>query len=129
MDIASIVDAKKAAAAAAADDLAPELKALLETIPSLEQKSSKSGDQFLALNLSFEGAEFLSPFFGLAYVMRMLPENQLLAAEEQGLFQKVRTKVSSWERGAITVSFFPAEEKTEAPAEEETPKPKRGRGR
>lgn len=126
MDITSILAAKKAAAAASAQELAPELKALLEAIPSLEQRSSKSGDQFLALNLSFEGAEFLSPFFGLAYALRNLPEDQLLIAEEQGLFQAVRVKVSSWERGAITVSFFQLEAQAAA---EEAPRPNRDTNR
>lgn len=125
MDISSILAAKKAAAAATASELAPELQDLLEAIPSLEQKSSKSGEQFLALNLGFDGAELLSPFFGLAYALRTLPEAELLAAEEAGLFQAVRTKVSSWERGAITVSFF----QKEAQAEEEAPKPKRDNNR
>ena len=125
MDITAILAAKKAAAATAADELAPELQELLSTIPGLSQRSTKGGEQFLALDLSFEGAEFLSPFFGLAYALRTLPEAELLAAEEAGLFTAVRTKVSSWERGAITVSFFAPEQA----AEEEAPRPNRDTNR
>ena len=128
MDISSIIAAKKAAAAATASELAPELQDLLEAIPSLEQKSSKNGDQFLALNLNFDGAELLSPFFGLAYALRTLPEAELLAAEEAGLFTAVRTKVSSWERGAITVSFFQKEAEPQAEVEA-SPKRSENRGR
>lgn len=130
MDIAALVAEKRSQAEANISPLAPELAELHAALPTLQVKTSKEGGQFLALNLTFEGSEVLSPFFGLAYAMRELPEDQLLAAEEEGLFQKVRTKVSSWERGAITVSFFPAEEKTEAPAKEEAPKSKHNnRGR
>ena len=127
MDITAILATKKAAAAATASELAPELQDLLEAIPSLEQKSSKNGDQFLALNLSFDGAELLSSFFGLAYALRTLPEAELLAAEEAGLFTAVRTKVSSWERGAITVSFFQAEAQAEAQADQPNRDTNRGR--
>lgn len=126
MDITAIVAAKKAAASATAAELAPELQDLLSTIPSLQQKVTKGGEQFLALDLTFEGAEFLSPFFGLTYALRSLPEAELLAAEEAGLFTAVRTKVSSWERGAITVSFFQLEAEAAA---EEAPKPNRNTNR
>lgn len=127
MDITSILAVKKAAVKE--KELDPKLKALLTAIPTLEQKSTKDGDQFLALNLVFEGAELLSPFFGLAYVLRTLPEEQLLAAEKQNLFTEVRTKISSWEgSGAITVSFFP-KAKTQEEEESKPNKPNSNRGR
>lgn len=136
MDITDLVASKEAEAKAKEESLhealplAEELQALLNVLPQLEVKVTTKGqaEKFLSLPLVFEGSKRLTPFFGLVYALRILPEDAVKKAESLGLFNNVRVKVSSWERGAISVSFFQKEAEPQ-PQSEAGPKRDTNRGR
>jgi hypothetical protein len=113
MDLKKLIEKKEAEKAAKATDLSPDLEALHQAIPSLVVRETKDGEKFLALDMTFQGSELLSPFFVMAYAIKNLPDDQVLAAETNNLFAAVNPKVITWDRGAMTVSFFSKEEKGE----------------
>jgi hypothetical protein len=113
MNLTKLIEKKEAEKAAKATDLCPALEALHAAIPSLVIKETKGGEKFLALDMTFQGSELFSPFFLMAYAVKNLPEDEILAAEEANLFAAVNPKVITWDRGAMTVSFFSKEEEDE----------------